>query len=159
MLMFDKTEKTKTEQKELMTEKEAFQLIREWADDLEVRLKDEDFEDLQREIWLEVKKERLSYDPDSETFNYVLKKPILTKDGAVKMSMIKIIESDMNGKRNIKKHKEDIDTVAEMFKSYCRDSEGNEIELGFITRIKDRDQAIISAVILGFFVQAVPSSK
>ena len=57
------------------------------------------------------------------------------------------------------KHKDDIDTMAAMFQTYCTDSEGNEIPHGFLTRIKDRDQAIISAVILGFFVQAVPSKK
>lgn len=153
--MFGKTENRKTE----ITEEKAYEIIREWGDELEVRLKDDDFESLQKELWQAVKAERLTFDNMTETFSYVLKKPIEKRDGSGSISMIKIEETDMNGKREITKHKNDIDTLAALFKAYCRDSEGNEIEIGFLTRIKDRDQAIISAVILGFFVQAVPSSR
>lgn len=160
-MIFDKDRNSATniKPKTEMTEKEAYDIIREWGDELEVRLKDDDFEALQKELWLSVKSERLTFDSMTETFSYVLKKPIEKKDGSGSISMIKIEETDMNGKREITKHKNDIDTLAALFKAYCRDSEGAPIELGFLTRIKDRDQAIISAVILGFFVQAVPSSK
>ena len=153
--MFEKIKNTKTE----ITEQKAYDIIREWGDELEVRLKDDDFESLQKELWQAVKAERLTFDSMNETFSYVLKKPIEKRDGSGSISMIKIEETDMNGKREITKHKNDIDTLAALFKAYCRDSEGNEIEIGFLTRIKDRAQAIISAVILGFFVQAVPSSR
>ena len=158
---FLKREKNNTNdtEKEKMTEQQAYDLIREWGDELEVRLKDEDFETLQKELWQAVISERLAFDRESETFVYVLKKPIEKKDGSGFISMIKIEETDMNGKREITKHKNDIDTLAALFKAYCKDSEGKQIELGFLTRIKDRDQAIISAVILGFFVQVVPGSK
>ena len=152
MLNLNKTEK------EEMTEKEAFSLIKEWADSLEVRLRGDDFEDLQNELWFAVKKERLIFDSGKEVFTYTLKKPIEFKDKSGSLSIIKILESDMNDKKDIAKHK-DIDAVIEMFGAYCRDSEGEKIPSGFLSRIKDRDQAIISAVILGFFVQVVPSQK
>ena len=157
--MFNTLRNDKENKKEQMTDKQAFDLIKEWGEELEVRLKDDDFESLQNEIWLAVKKERLSFDAIDESFTYVLKKPIEKKDGSGQISIIKIYESDMNSKRGMEKHKDNIDTLASMFKAYCKDSEGNPIEIGFLTRIKDRDQAIISAVILGFFVQAVPSAK
>ena len=65
----------------------------------------------------------------------------------------------MEQKRDMSKHKNDIDTVAAMMMAYCTRSDDNEIEPGFLTRIKDRDMQIIQAVILGFFVQAVPSVR
>lgn len=155
MELFKKENKENKNEK--MTEAQAYEIIREWGNILEVRLKDDDFDSLQKELWLAVKNERLTFDEQSETFSYVLKNPIQKKDGSGSISMIVIEETDMNGKREITKHKNDIDTLVALFKAYCKDSEGNPIEPGFLMRIKDRDQAIISAVILGFFVQAVPS--
>jgi len=153
--MFDKSKEKKE-----MSQKEAFAMLREWGDDLEVRLLDDDFHEVQKELWMAVKKERLVYDKETETFTYALKKPIIDKStGQSVISIIKIHESDMNDKRAMKKEKEDIDANANMFKAYCKTSEMEEIEHGFMTRIKDRDQLIISAVILGFFVQAVPGNQ
>ncbi len=144
---------------EKLSQAEAYKIIRKWGDDMEVRLIDEDFEAVQNEIWLAVVSERLTFNQADEIFTYVLKKPIKDKDGNVHTSMIKLRETELGEKRGMTKHKDDIDTMAAMFQTYCTDSEGNEIPHGFLTRIKDRDQAIVSAVILGFFVQAVPSKK
>ena len=157
--MENKIFKMKKESNEKMSQAEAFEIIQGWGDDLEVRLIDEDFEEVQKEIWQAVALERLTFDPGDEVFAYALKKPIKDKDGLDVISIIKIHETDMNSKRGMSKHKDDIDTVAAMFQAYCKDSEGKEIPHGFLTRIKDRDQIIISAVVLGFFVQAVPSRK
>lgn len=145
--------------KDKISQADAFQMIREWGDDLEVRLIDEDFEAVQKEVWQAVSTKRLEFNSADEVFTYVLKKPIQDRDGNDKISMIKIHETEMEDKRGMSKWKDDIDTMAAMFQKYCKDSEGEEIEFGFLTRIKDRDQQIISAVILGFFVQAVPSRK
>jgi hypothetical protein len=150
---------SKNKNKEEITEKEAYDRIRDWADVLEVRLKDDDYDAMADEIIIAVQKERLTFDEESEIFTYVLKKPIVKKDGSGNISMIKIEESDMKAKEGMSKHKDDMDTVAAMFKAFCTDSEGNVIEHGFMKRIKDRDQGIISAVILGFFVQAVPGKN
>lgn len=146
-------------QKKRMSEKEAFDLIDEWGESLEVRLIDEDYEEVKKEIWLAVAKERLTFNHEDERFNYVLKNKIKDRNGNDVISQIKIHETDMEDKRGMTKSKEDIDTLASMFKAYCKRDDMSEIEHGFLTRIKDRDQAIISAVILGFFVQAVPGRK
>jgi len=139
-----------------MTQQEAFDLIQQWGEDLEVRLVDEDFEAVQKEIWMAVVKERLTFNESDEIFTYALKKPIQDKEGNNIISIVKIRETDMQKKKGLKKHKDEMDTLAALFSAYCTDTENNEIAHGFITRIKDRDINIISAVILGFFVQAVP---
>lgn len=155
--MFDELkEKMKSKGKEQITDNEAYEMIKEWSDILEVRLKDDDYQAMADEIWMAVKKERLSFDPESEIFTYTLKKPIEKKDGSGNISMLKIHESDMKSKEGLSRYKEEMDKVAAMFKAHCTDVEGNTIEHGFLKRIKDRDVNIISAVILGFFVQAVP---
>jgi hypothetical protein len=146
--------------KENLSEQESFDLIEKWGKELQVRLQDADFEEVKKEVWQAVSTYRLSYDNNDETFTYLLLKPIKSvDDGSTVMSMIKIKESDMNKKRGMSKPKDDFDKLAAMFKAYCTDSDGKEIEVGFLSRIKDRDQMIISAVILGFFVQAIPSSR
>lgn len=151
-------EKNVKEKKE-MTQDECFELIESWGEQLEVRLSPDDFEDVKFEIWKAVQKERLTFDFNEEIFRYVMKKPIRDKDGNVIISQLKIHETIMEQKRGISKKKDDVDTMASMFSAYCKDDEMNEIPYGFLTRIADRDQSIISAVILGFFVQAVPSRK
>ncbi len=145
--------------KKEITKDKAFDIIEKWGEEMEVRLCDEDFEEVQREVCMSVMKERLTFDSAEEIFTYKLKKPIKDNEGKEVISIIKIRETDMNSKKGMTKHKDDIDTMAAMFQAYCTDSAGSEIAHGFLTRLKDRDQHIISAVILGFFVQAVPSKK
>lgn len=149
--------KSVKEKNKKMTQEEAFELIQEWGDIYEVRLIDDDFEAVQKEIWQAVVNERLTFDEGEEIFTYKLKKPIKDKStGQDLYSLIKLQETPMEEKKGVTKYKDDIDTNAAFFKSYCTDMEGNKIEHGFLTRIYDRDQHIISAIILGFFVQAVP---
>lgn len=154
--MFTEKEIKNQESKE-MSEREAFALIRKWADDMEVRLRGKDFEDLQNEIWLAVKKEKLTFDSEKEVFTYVLKKPVTDRNNPSNtlMSMIRISECDVESKKELAKSN-NAEALEEMIKSYCKDSENNDIPAGYIDRIKDRDLSIISAVILGFFVQVVP---
>ena len=153
------TEKNKT-QKEKKSQKEVFEMIDGWGEDLEVRLVDDEWEDVKKEIWLAVKNERLAFNSTSQTFTYVLLKPITSRDnGEPLISILEIQETQMCNKRDIMKSKEDVDTTASMFKAYCTKPGGEQIEHGFLTRLYDRDVSIISAVILGFFVQAVPSRK
>lgn len=158
MEMFDKILKKDKTEKESMSEDKANALIKEWAEHLEVRLKGEDYESLQDEIWFAVKKERLTFNYDSSSFEYVLINPIEKADGE-SISKITICESNMAKKKDVSKYKGDYEQMASLYKAYCTDSDGDEIEIGFLMRIKDRDQNIISAVILGFFVQAVPGKK
>jgi|WetSurMetagenome_2_1015567.scaffolds.fasta_scaffold72096_2 hypothetical protein len=159
MALFINKDKNNDESFEAMTEEKALSLIKEWADAMEVRLRGKDFEDLQNEIWLAVKNERLTFNKENEIFTYTLIKPIKDKDGKeVIISVLTISECNMNDKKNIAKY-EDMEAAIEMLKAYCKTTDGKEIPVGFLSRIKDRDQNIILAVILGFFVQAVPSAK
>jgi len=152
-------EKFKGKQSKEITEVEAYEIIDGWGEDLEVRLNQEDFEAVQKEVWKAVSKERLLYDNNREIFTYVLKKPIEFLDGSGRISIIEIHESDMQSKKKMSKFKDDIDKAAALLQAHCKMQDGSEIEHGFLTRIKDRDSAIIMAVILGFFVQAVPESR
>ena len=75
-----------------MTQTEAFDLIKEWGEILEVRLLDEDFEAVQKELWMAVKKERLTFDENEEVFTYKLKKPIChIETGQPIYSILKIL--------------------------------------------------------------------
>jgi hypothetical protein len=160
MLQFMNKDKNEfTESSEAMTEEKALSLIKEWADAMEVRLRGKDFEDLQNEIWLAVKNERLTFNKENEIFTYTLIKPIKDKDGKeTVLSVLTISECSMNDKKTISKY-EDMEAAIETFRVYCKKVEGEEIPAGFLSRMKDRDQNIVLAVILGFFVQVVPSAK
>jgi len=148
----------KEDQKEL-TQEECYKLIDEWGDQMEVRLSPEDFDGVKNEIWKAVQKERLVFNPSDETFKYVFKSPIRDRDGNIVISTIIIHETAMEQKKGMSKNKDSIDTMCKFFGAYCKKDNMEEIQPGFLMRILDRDQAIISAVILGFFVQAVPSKK
>lgn len=148
----------KEDQKEL-TQEECYKLIDEWGDQMEVRLSPEDFDGVKNEIWKAVQKERLIFNPSDETFKYVFKNPIRDRDGNIVISTIIIHETAMEQKKGMSKKKDNIDTMCSFFGAYCKKDNMEEIQPGFLMRILDRDQAIISAVILGFFVQAVPSKK
>lgn len=153
MEILNKTKKTK---KEMMDEQSASGIIKDWSDILEVRLKGDDYEEMKDEIILAVQKERLILDIESEVFTYLLLKPIVKKDGSGQIDMVKIYEPEQNEKRNIANFKNENDKGIATISAYIVDSEGNKIEHGFLNRLKDRDINIITAVILGFFVQAVP---
>jgi hypothetical protein len=156
--MMENNEIKKPEKKkEKMSQQEAFDLIQEWGDMMETRLMDEDFEEIKKEIWKAVQMERLTFDESEEIFKYVLRKPIENKEtGQVKYSIFHISEQPMEKKKGASKAKEEVDRAAAMYKCYCRDSNGEEIAHGFLTRVYDRDQNIINAIILGFFLEAVP---
>lgn len=158
--MFEKNDTKEKKESKVMEDKDAFDLIKQWAEDMEVRLRGKDLQALIDEIWLAVKKEKLVFDKEKEVFTYILIKPIADKNNPsnVLMSMIKISECDVSTKKSISKADEN-EALDEMIKAYCKDSEDNDIPAGYIDRIKDRDLNIISAVILGFFVQVVPGKK
>lgn len=140
-----------------MTQEEAFELIQEWAEYMEVKLSDDDLDEVKQELWMAVTKERLTFDESEEIFKYVLKKPIKDiHEKNVMYSILYLKESQMKDKKGMSKTKSDIDTAVQMYRSYCTDTEGNKIEVGFLERLYDRDMQNINAIILGFFVQAVP---
>jgi hypothetical protein len=162
MSLFDDLKKKAGIEKESgkeLSQEECYKLIDSWGDDMEVRLNPDDFEGVKNEIWKAVQKERLIFNPSDETFKYVFKSPIRDRDGNIVISTIIIHETAMENKKGMSKKKDSIDTMCSFFGAYCKKDNMEEIQPGFLMRILDRDQAVISAVILGFFVQAVPSKK
>jgi hypothetical protein len=146
--------------KERMSQDDAFKLIKEWGDSLEVRLLEDDFEEVQKEIWKAVQMERLVFNESDETFTYVLKKPIKDiNEKEVAHSQLKIKECQMRDKKELEKYKKDFETAVATIKVYCTDMEGEEIQMGFLERLYDRDIQVLNAIILGFFVQAIPQAK
>jgi hypothetical protein len=140
--------------KERMSQDDAFKLIDEWSEFWEVSLSEDDFDVHKQVIWQAVRNERLTFNESDETFTYVLKKPI--KDigtGQDKYTILKIAEQQLGNKKPIAKYKDDIDSTVAMFQVYCSDSDGEEMQHGFLSRLFDRDMNIIKAIILGFFVQ------
>lgn len=148
--------KPRNNKKEKMSQQDAFDLIDDWLYDMEVRLIDQDREDVKNEIWISVQKERLSFDREKGVFTYKLNDPIKDIDGNDVHTILQIKECNLERKRGMSKKKDDIDIMAALYAAYCTTIEGDDIPIGFMTRIMDRDQNILSAVILGFFVQAVP---
>ncbi len=149
----------KDDKPEVMSQEQCYSMIDSWGETMEVRLNPEDFEGVKNEIWKAVQKERLIFNPSDETFKYVFKNPIRDREGNIVISQIIIHETAMEQKKGMSKKKDNIDTMVSFFSAYCKKDNMEEIQPGFLMRILDRDQAIISAVILGFFVQAVPSRK
>jgi len=141
--MFDKKE-----EKSMMSDIEAIDLIKSWGDILDVDTESEGFLDVIEEIKMSVRKEKLAFDEDSMSFKYVLLSPIIKQDGG-KISTVTISEMDMEAKREAQKFKDNqsVDKAIAMLAASLG------IENGFAGRIKDRDAGRINAVILGFFVQ------
>jgi len=150
----------KKREKDKITQHKAFEILLDWYELLEIRLTPEDFGEVQKELWRVVSTERLSFDRESEIFTYVLKRPIKDRgDGKVLYSMIKMQDCDMNSKSEYQKIKDDFSRGVGMLQAFCSDSEGKEIPSGFLSRLFTADEINISAVILGFFAQAVPGLK
>lgn len=144
----------KEEKKKRKSEAECFKIIEDWMDFFECRLTGNDREGIKKDLWVAVQRDRLELNESNEEFKYVLIKPIQKAEGAI--SIIKMKESDMDGKEEMSRIKNEHARGISMLQKYCMDGDDNEIPAGFIGRIKDRDKITINAIILGFFVQAVP---
>jgi len=136
-----------------MERSEAEKLLYDWADILEVDTSKNSFKDVVEELALAVQKERLTFDEATEQFKYQLLKPIEKQDGSGSISVIDIRETSLNDNKSIQRFKENesVDQAMMLISKSCG------IELGFASRLKQRDVSKINAVVLGFFVQAAPS--
>lgn len=142
--MFEKKDK-----KDMLSKEAARDLIEKWADGLSIDPESDKFQDVIEAIQYSVRKEQLTFDEEDGIFKYVLKSPIVKKDGSKSISIVNISEMDMNQRKVVQKYKdnESIDqAVALMAQSL-----NMEEETGFVARIKGRDCDIINAVIMGFF--------
>jgi len=139
-----------------MNEKEAHKTIENLFDVLEVSLNKDSLDVIKEQLTVPVKKERLTYNENEDFFEYTLIKPIKKIDSnETIISKIRIEEADINAKEILDGlDKGSKDFTEKSFKVYCKDSEGKEIDLGFVGRVKDRDMKTISIVIASFFLGA-----
>lgn len=142
--------------KETKTKAEIDAIIDGWLEDRECNFDEETANEYKRPLFFAVKKDRLSYNDSERSFTYMLKSPIKNDKGEDKYSMFKISPSKIGNKTDIEKQKLSIDQTIQTFKAYCTDTNGEEIPIGFLMKIDDDDQDVLLAIILGFFVKAVP---
>ena len=135
---------------EQMKREEAQAKIREWAQQLEVDTELDFFRDVLDELTLPVMNGRLDFDSGTETFTYLLIKPIEKKDGSGNIEMINIRETTMDDNKVIERYgdKERVGQAEALV------AKATGLEPGFVSRLHQRDISKINAVSLGFFVQA-----
>lgn len=128
---------------------EAQELLRNWANFMELDTDRELFSDIVDELCMVVKLEKLTFDEESETFKLVLRYPVKDKN------IIEIKACDMAAKRVLQKYKdnESIDSARAMLAAYTG-LEESEVRL-----LKDLDINRINAVICGFIQQVQPGKK
>jgi hypothetical protein len=148
--MFEK--KGEQEQKK-MTREQAFELIAGWVEKTKSRQYGESLLELQDILWVAVRDERLCLDENSKLkFKYVLDEPIMNKAGTeTVLSMVTIQRTMMSQVLKMEQIKNNEEKAYKMIESFCRDSEGETIEQGFIMRLDSRDSVIIQSVIGSFF--------
>lgn len=130
-----------------MSHSEAVEIIKQWAEDLEVDTETDEFKDVIKVLKIPVSKRNLDYDAETRTFKYVLFYPIEKKDGE-RIQLVTIESTSMEKKRVVQSYKDSqkIDQAIAMIAESC------DLEIGFASRIKDKDITRINAVIMGFFV-------
>jgi hypothetical protein len=135
---------------QITTREEAQTQIKEWAACLEVDTELEYFRDVVDELTLPVMNGRLDFNVETERFTYILLKPIEKKDGSGKIEMVEIRETTMEDNKTIQRYgdKERVDQAQALVAKACG------LEIGFASRLHQRDIGKINAVSLGFFVQA-----
>lgn len=129
-----------SEVKEMMGREEAEKLMRNWADIVELDTDRELFADLVEELSMSVRKEKLSFDEETEIFKYILLKPVGDK------TIIEIRETTFEEKKAIQKFKdsENMDAAGMMM------SKHTNLTTAEVLKLKTRDQNRINAVIMGF---------
>ena len=65
----------------------------------------------------------------------------------------------MSDKEESSRMKDEYSKGIVMLQGHCKLEDGGDIPAGFLGRLKDRDEITLSAIILGFFVQAVPTQR
>lgn len=142
----------KTDRKEKMTREESFTMVEKWVDETRSRVYGKDLEELQDILWISVVDERLKLDENiKRNFIYKLEEPIEKLDGSGDISIFKISPSKMNKVFQIEDKKSTSERSTSLIQTYCKDSESNEIPVGFITRLDPRDSIVIQAIINAFF--------
>ena len=142
---------TKDDDKKKMTVDDIKAKISEWSEVFEVFQDEDDLNELQKSLHFPILKDKLVLNEGSRSFDYVLKIAIKAKDGSDKYSKLTIKDCDMESKRVFNNLNDVTDKGAAMFQAYCS-VDGEELPIGFISRINSGDQMIINSIITGFFI-------
>jgi len=145
---------TKDDDKKKMTVDDIKAKISEWSEVFEVFQDEDDLKSLHRILHYPILKEKLVLSEIDKSFTYILKEPIKANDNTVKYSSINIKDCDMEKKRTFNKLEDVTDKGAAMFQAYCN-TDGEDLPIGFISRINSGDQLVINSIITGFFIGAI----
>ena len=134
---------------EKKTREEAEGLLKEWADFMELDTDRQLYNDLVEELRGPVKKNRLNFNSEDETFTYQLIKPISGKE------IVTIAECDYKAKKVLQGYKDKEGVLMSMKTiSIYTDLSVEEVE-----QLKDRDRNHITAVVMGFLAQTAPGTN
>jgi hypothetical protein len=133
----------------MLTSDEAEKLLKEWADYLELDTERSLYAELVEGLRMPVRKQRLTFDLESETFRYQLIKPV---DGH---QIVEIKEATFQQKQIIERYK-DSESIQSAQAVLSRYTDLSPAQVGML---KDRDAQKINMVVMGFLAQTEPSAK
>jgi hypothetical protein len=143
--MSDNEKDLSDNEKEEMTREAAELKMREWAVFLDLDTKRKLFSDLVEELVYFVQKERLDFDYESETFKYILRKPI---SGGKKI--VEIHETTLDEKKSLGSYEESERTErAKALLSKHTNFTSKEIGM-----LGTTEQGRITAIVMGFLAQS-----
>ena len=128
-----------------ISESKATDLLKEWAEELEVNSDSDDFsgpKGVIATLLISVRKENLTFDSVSREFTYVLFYPIEKKDGSDSETIIKISSTTMERKRVI----QEIKDSKKIDQSIALVAESTGLSVPMAGRLKDKDISRISAI-------------
>lgn len=142
-------EKKSGEKKKMISREEALDLLTLWAESMELDTDRDLFKDIVEELSLPVRKERISFDEQSETFKYLLITPVNGK------TLVSIKECTFEDKKILQKFADDesISAAGASMVKYTN------LTTSDVNELKDRDISKINAVIMGFLAQTAPSKR
>ncbi len=127
----------------------AEEILKEWAEFLELDTDREIFDDLIEELRMPVRNQRLTYEKETETFKYQLINPV---DGK---GIVEIKDCSFDDKKIIQKYK-DTETVESSVALLSKYTNFTAAEVG---KLKTRDSTKMTAVALGFLAQVAPGRR
>jgi hypothetical protein len=145
--------KKDNKKKDRMSREEAFEIIENWVEETRSRVYGEALKKLQDELYIAVIDERLKMDEsEKRKFIYVLEEPIQKKDGSDSISMFHISKRNQSEVFEMEKFKTKSAQTENLMQTYCKDSQGENIPIGFISRIDPRDSGVVQSIINEFFL-------
>ena len=135
--------------KEDISNEAAEELLKRWADFLELDTDGKLYKAIVEELRLSVKKSRLTFDEETEIFRYHLIKPI------DEIEIVEIKECTFSDKKFIQKFskKQTMDSAEIMLGKYTK------LSVEQVGKLRDRDINKINSVVMGFLAQVAPGEE